>query len=236
MATPQNNPTLLASLRHQLVVSVQADVGEPFYNMDALGAMMQAVVNGGAKGLRLANAPSIQWAKAHFTDLPVIGITKPEPIPANFRELVYITPTWDDIVSITEAGADIIAIDGTQRPRPYGETLAATVQRFKTTYPDRLLMADIATVEEAVYCESLGVDLVATTLCGYTQETLDAPDNFDLLHKLREAIKTPIVMEGRLNTPADVKRALAEGAFTVVVGSAITRPHLITQQFVSACL
>ncbi len=232
---PLTKERILSQIKNNLIVSVQADKGEPFYDLAALGVMIQAVVNGGACGLRLANPASIQWARKNFPALPIIGITKPEPIPENFRELVYITPTWADIEKVADAGANIVAIDGTQRPRPNGEALDVLVNRFRNTYPEKLLMADIDTVGNAVYCESLGVNLIATTLNGYTQETLGTRDNFDLLHKLADRLKTPIVMEGKINAPSDVKKAFDCGAFSVVVGSAITRPHLITQQFKLAC-
>lgn len=226
---------VLKALKNNLVVSVQADVGEPFYGQVPLQAMIKSVINGGAAGLRLASIEAMVWAKKNYPNVPIIGITKPEPLPENFREIVYITPTWSEMMRVADTGADIVAIDGTARPRPNGETLEALVQQFKTIYPNQLLMADIATVEEALACEELGFDLIATTLCGYTQDSLAEPDNFKLLQTLAPQLQVPVVMEGRLNTPEQVLQAFNFGAFSAVVGSAITRPHLITQRFVQAC-
>ena len=114
-------------LKNKVVVSVQAMPNEPLYAENCMVAMMKSVVKGAAGGLRVAGIRDVKNAKA-ITDIPVIGITKPEVIPQNFKEIVYITPTLNDVISLINAGADIIALDGTQRPRPDNTSLAELIK------------------------------------------------------------------------------------------------------------
>lgn len=214
-------------LKNKVIVSVQAMPEEPLYKEECMAAMMQSVVNGGAQGLRVAGARDVRNAK-NF-DLPVIGITKPDKLPDNWQEVVYITPTLFDVKSIIEAGADIIAFDGTSRPREC--TIDDMIIEIHSK--NRLAMADIATYEEGLNCANLGVDIVSTTLSGYTAETLNKPDepDFDLLEKLVKNTSIPVILEGKVWEPAQVKKAFELGAHSVVIGSAITRPQLITKRF-----
>ncbi len=220
---------ILEKLKNQVIVSVQAMPAEPLYEEGCLLAMMKSVVNGGAKGLRLAGARDVQNAKKHF-DLPVIGITKPEIIPENWKSVVYITPSIKEVKELVVAGADIIAFDGTTRPR-YGETLREIIKFISSN--NKLSMADISTVEEGIAARALGVDIVSTTLSGYTDNSSsenDEPD-FLLLEKLVKILDCPVVLEGRIWSPDQVDRAFSLGAHSVVIGSAITRPQLITKRF-----
>ncbi len=231
-----SNLSRLTQLKRQVIVSVQAENHEPFHSKEPFLAMVQSVLNGGAKGLRLAGIDSIRWVREVFgNDLPIIGLTKPDKIPVNFESEVYITPAFNHVANLAEAGADIVAMDATGRTRPGGETLGSIVEQTRTEYPKLLLMADIATLEEGLSAENLGFDMVSTTLSGYTQETLEikteGPD-FALLIGLVNRLKTPVVLEGRVWHPSEVKQAFDLGAFSVVIGSAITRPHQITQRFI----
>lgn len=225
---------IIKKLEKKIIVSCQAAKGEPFYDTACLTAMIKSVIDGGAAGLRLAGEESIKAAR-EFTDIPIIGITKPEPLPDNWKEVVYITPTCKDAELVANAGADIIAIDGTSRLRPE-ENLAGQIEYIKYNL-NKPVMADIATVEEGLMCALLGADIISTTLSGYTAETLDKnsdePD-FELLEKLVKVVNKPIILEGRIWEPAHVKKAFELGAFAVVIGSAITRPHLITRRFVDS--
>lgn len=217
-------------LKGKIVVSVQAMPDEPLYKEECLIAMMQSVIQGGAGGLRVAGARDVKNAKKLF-NLPVIGLTKPDKLPDNWREVVYITPTLKEVDELIEAGADIIAFDGTSRPREC--TLESMIERIKSR--NRISMADISTLEEGLNCEKLGVDILSTTLSGYTQHTLtnsEEPD-FELLQQLVKNSKLPIVLEGRIWEPRQVQKAFELGAHCVVIGSAITRPQLITQRFIS---
>lgn len=228
--------SILEKLRGGVVVSVQASQGEPLDKPEILCAIAESALMGGACGVRMAQARNMEFFKAKHPKVPVMGITKPEKIPENAHELVYITPADSDVADIAHC-CDIVALDATLRPRPDGESLAGIVAKVRQAYPDLLLMADIATLEEALNAEKLGFDLISTTLSGYTTETLPrqklGPD-FELLSTLVKNLKTPIVMEGRLWAPDEVARAFELGAFAVVIGSAVTRPHEITRRFVKA--
>lgn len=226
----------LELLRDGVVVSVQASQGEPLDRPEILCALAESALNGGACAVRMAQPDNMQFFKRQHPQVPVIGITKPHHIPQNAHELVYITPGFADVQSIAGC-CDIVALDATLRPRPSGETLAEIVTQTRATYPDLLLMADISTLEEGLNAQALGFDLIGTTLSGYTAQTLPRKDqgpDFDLLQRLVAAVEIPVIMEGRLWEPAEVAKAFALGAFAVVIGSAVTRPHEITRRFVQA--
>lgn len=220
----------ISKLKNKVVISVQAAYGEPLYEESALTAMMKSVVNGGAQALRVAGERDIKIAKNLF-DLPVIGITKPKYLPENWLDVVYITPTMEDVERVINAGADIVAFDGTSRPREC--EIKDIVEKIHSA--NRLAMADIATFDEGMNCAKLGCDIVSTTLSGYTKESLSdsiEPD-FELLEKLVKNSNTPVILEGKIWEPEQVKKAFELGALAVVIGSAITRPQLITKRFVN---
>lgn len=215
-----------------VVVSVQAMPSEPLYAESCMTAMMKSVVNGGAGALRVAGVRDVKIAKNLFT-LPVIGLTKPNVIPKNYKEIVYITPTVKDVIDLVQAGADIIATDATQRPRPNGEKLADLFKYIHIN--NRIAMADISTLEEGIKAKEAGADILSTTLAGYTLESVNSPSkepDFELLKQLVETTNMPVVLEGRIWEPEQVNKAFELGAHCVVIGSAITRPQLITKRFV----
>ena len=220
--------SILEKLKGKIIVSSQAMVGEPFYDEKCMLAMMQSVINGGAEVLRVAGSRDVKLAKS--LGVTVIGITKPEKFPENWRSIVYITPTLKEVNELIAADADIIAFDGTLRPR---ENCSLKEIIEKIHLANKPAMADISTFEEGLYCADLGADIISTTLSGYTEESetiIDGPD-FGLLKKLIEATKKPIILEGRIWETNEVKRAFEMGAYAVVIGSAITRPQLITKRF-----
>ena len=221
---------ILESLRGKVVVSSQARPDEPLYKEECMLAMMQSVVNGGAGGLRVAGARDVKNAKKHFT-IPVIGLTKPDKLPENWKEIVYITPGLKEVQELIEAGADIIAFDGTLRPHD-GCTLEEIITAVHQA--GRLAMADISTLEEGINCARIGADIISTTLAGYTFESgepTEGPD-YELLKKLAGSLDKPVILEGRIWEPEEVKKAFELGAHCVVIGSAITRPQLITKRFI----
>lgn len=222
---------IIDRLKNKVVVSVQAMPSEPLYLEKCMAAMMKSVVKGGAGGLRVAGTRDVKNAKTLF-DVPVIGITKPDIIPANYKEIVYITPELKDVIALIEAGADIIAFDGTQRPRPNKNSLGEMIKYIHIN--KKIAMADIATVEEGIEAAKLGADILSTTLAGYTLESKDSPQgpDFPLLEKLVKSVDVPVFLEGRIWEPEEVDRAFSLGAHAVVIGSAITRPQLITKRFV----
>ncbi len=223
---------ILNRIKGTVVVSVQAMPNEPLYLEQCMIGMMKSVVNGGAGALRLAGARDVKNAKKLF-NLPIIGLTKPNVIPKNYKELVYITPNIKDVIELVEAGADIIATDATQRKRPNDEKLQDLIKYIHIN--KRLAMADISTLEEGLKAKELGADIISTTLAGYTLESANSPANepdFELLKQLVEQTQLPVVLEGRIWEPEQVNKAFELGAHCVVIGSAITRPQLITKRFV----
>ena len=218
-------------LKGKIIVSSQAMPGEPLYDEKCMTAMIKSVVNGGAKALRLAGARDIKNAKREF-NIPVIGLTKPDSLPENWKEIVYITPTTKEVQELIDAGADIIAFDGTSRPRPNKCKLEDIIGLIHSL--GKLAMADISTKEEGLNCANLGADIISTTLSGYTKESGDAGEepDYKLLEELLKAVNKPVFLEGRIWEPKQVRKAFELGAHSVVIGSAITRPQLITKRFI----
>ena len=230
-ASNNNFMNIINRLKGKVVVSVQAMPSEPLYLEKCMVAMMKSVIKGGAGGLRVAGARDVKNAK-HLFDVPIIGLTKPDIIPSNWQEIVYITPTLKEVIELVEAGADIIAFDGTMRERPNGAKLEELIKYVKIN--NRISMADISTLEEGLNAEKLGANILSTTLSGYTQFSQNrgnGPD-FELLKQLVDNTNLPVVLEGRIWEPEEVDRAFELGAHCVVIGSAITRPQLITKRFV----
>ena len=159
---------MINRLEHKVVVSVQAMPSEPLYLEKCMVAMMKSVLKGGAGALRVAGVRDVKNAK-HLFDVPIIGLTKPDVIPKNWQEIVYITPTLKEVISLIDAGADIIAFDGTMRQREGGCTLAEIIKYIRIN--KRISMADVSTVEEGVNAAKLGANILSTTLSGYTQES-----------------------------------------------------------------
>lgn len=223
---------LLEKLKNQIIVSIQAMPDEPLYDEICINALAKSVIElGGCKAVRLAGERDIKNIKKMFPDIVVIGITKPPVIPKNYKELVYITPTIADCASVIEAGADIVAFDGTMRNRPNDEKLQDLIKFIKSK--NKLSMADIATFDEAKNVYELGCDIVSTTLSGYTLETQDKPDkpDFELVNKIKENLDIFTILEGKIWEKSDITTAFLNGADSVVVGSAITRPQLIFKRF-----
>ncbi len=225
---------LINGLQKKVIISCQSSKDEPIGQSNCLIPIIKSVIQGGAGGLRLAGADTIKSTR-NFSDIPIIGITKPDILPENWQKSVYITPAYTNAEQLAKAGADIIAIDGTSRKRPK-ENLAELIHKIKINL-NKPVMADISTIEEGLMCALLGADIISTTLSGYTQDTLDKnqeePD-FELLKSLINVVNKPVILEGRIWTPEHVKKAFELGAFAVVIGSAVTRPEVITRRFVES--
>ena len=223
---------ILSKLNGEIIVSIQAMPDEPLYDKNCILALAKSVIEfGGASVVRLAGKRDIKNIKNEFPSAIVIGITKPEKIPLNYKELVYITPTIEDCKKVIEAGADIVALDGTMRVRPNGEKLEDLVKYIKSK--NKLAMADIATFEEAKNACNLGFDIVSTTLSGYTKETENKPNepDFELVKQIKKELNVFTILEGKIWEKNDITQAFKSGADAVVVGSAITRPQLIYKRF-----
>lgn len=219
--------SIISRFKNGLIVSCQALEGEPLHGSEIMARMAVAAEMGGAVGIR-ANGVEDVIAIKRSTSLPVIGIIKKEYIGYE----PYITPSMDEIKQLVNAGADIIAVDATKRIRPDNLNAEDFIRLIKKSYADILVMADISTFEEAVNAQEYGVDLVSTTLSGYTDYSpqISEPD-FELIRKASKAIKIPLIAEGRIETPEQAKRCIMEGAYAIVIGGAITRPQLITRKY-----
>lgn len=223
---------MLDRVKGGLIVSCQALENEPLHSSFIMGRMAKAATEGGAVGIRSNSAEDINEIKQN-TKLPVIGIVKRDYADSP----IYITATMREIEELAKTACEMIAFDATLRNRPGGEALADYVRKVRHIVPNKFLMADIATREEAKNAEALGFDCVSTTLMGYTAESKGhdiADDDFFRLKEILGALTIPVIAEGHVDTPQKAKRCLALGAHAVVVGGAITRPQLITQVFAEA--
>ena len=216
----------LNDIKDGLVVSCQALENEPLYSSFIMGKMALAAEQGGAVGIRANSVADILEIKKQV-NLPLIGIIKRDYPDSE----VYITATMREVDELLTTDAEIIAMDATIRDRPNHEAVTDLVSKIHAE--NRLVMADISTYEEGIMAEKNGFDMVSTTLSGYTDYTdeRDSPD-FELLKKLVENLRIPVIMEGHTTTPEEVKKSLNMGAFSAVVGGVITRPQQITQRFV----
>lgn len=217
------------SLKGKLIVSCQALPHEPLHSSFIMGRMALAAKEGGAFGIRANTKEDIMEIR-HNADLPIIGIVKRDYADSK----VYITPTMKEVDELIEAKAEIIALDATGRLRPGNVTLDGFFRQAKEKYPGQLWMADCSTVEEALYADELGFDFIGTTMVGYTEESEGdriEEDDFRILREIIAKAKHRVIAEGNINTPEKVKRVIELGAYSVVVGSAITRPQLITKEF-----
>lgn len=219
---------MLDIIKDKLIVSCQALEDEPLHSSFIMGKMANAAKIGGAVAIRAQGVEDIIEIKK-VTNLPVIGIIK-----RNYKESpIYITPTKKEIDELLTTKCEMIAIDATNRNRPNNENLEELINYIKSK--NVLVMADISNYEEAIKAYEYGVDCISTTLSGYTPYTkkLEGPD-FELIEKLVKELDIPIIAEGRINTPEELAKALSLGAYSAVVGSAITRPQLITEKFTKA--
>lgn len=225
-----NNEKILNQIKGGLIVSCQALSTEPLYDSYIMSKMAYAAMLGGAVGIRANTIVDIKAIKEKV-DLPVIGIIK-EVYPDSD---VYISPTMKEIDALVEAGCEIIATDATKRLRPNGVTFEEFFTQVRKKYPNQLFMADTSCFEEGKRAEELGFDLIGTTMAGYTPYTKGRtlPD-IDLINRYATELHTPVIGEGGIWVPDDLKNVYKAGAFSAVCGTAITRPMDITKRFVKA--
>ena len=222
----------IKNLKGKLIVSCQALENEPLHSDFIMGRMALAAKMGGACGIRANTVVDIKEIQKQV-DLPIIGIIKKDYDDSE----VYITPTMDEVDALVEAGVDIIALDATSRLRPGKKSLKEFFVEVRAKYPDKLFMADCSTEEEAIFADELGFDFIGTTMVGYTKESegLRIEENdFEILRNILAKVKHKVIAEGNINTPEKCRRVIELGAFSVVVGSIITRPQLITKEFSKA--
>ncbi|ALC24624.1 N-acetylmannosamine-6-phosphate 2-epimerase [Streptomyces pristinaespiralis] len=221
-----DNAHLTAALDGRLIVSCQAPPGDPMRHTSTLVRLARAAEAGGAAAIR-ANEPEVVAAIRAEVGLPVIGLWKDGDTG------VYITPTVRHALAVAEAGAAVVAADATDRPRPDGSSFAELVTAVHEA--GALVMADVATLAEGVKAAAEGADFVSSTLSGYVpgSPAQDGPD-LELVEALAAAVAVPVVAEGRIATPQEAAQALARGAHSVVVGTAITAPTALTRHFVKS--
>ncbi|MSS77963.1 N-acetylmannosamine-6-phosphate 2-epimerase [Anaerococcus sp. WCA-380-WT-2B] len=218
------------SIRNKLIVSCQALPGEPLHSSFIMGRMARAAKVGGASGIRANTCADIKEIQKEV-DLPIIGIIKKDYADSK----IYITPTMDEVDSLVESGVEIIAMDSTENLRPGGIGIEEFFTEVKKKYPNQLFMADCSTVDEAIRADKLGFDFIGTTLVGYTDQSKgDKIENndFEIIRKIIANVKHEVIAEGNINTPMKARRVIELGCFSVVVGSIITRPQVITKAFV----
>lgn len=218
-------PSALEALRGRLIVSAQAYPGEPMRTPTTMAQIAASAVIGGAAAVRVQGLADVQFTRS-AVEVPVIGLWK------DGHEGVFITPTARHAIAVANAGAHIVAIDGTRRPRPDGLDLKTTITMIHEQ-THALVMADCGSLKDAFNAVEAGADLIGTTLAGYSgeREKTQGPD-LDLIAAIAAAeLDRPLIAEGRIHTPAQARAALDAGAFAVVVGTAITHPASITGWF-----
>lgn len=217
--------SFLPDVKGGLIVSCQALPDEPLHSSFIMGRMALAAKEGGAVAIRAQSSVDIKEIQK-VTGLPVIGLIK-----KNYDDSeIYITPTMAEVEDLLTTDSEMIALDMTNRPRPAGEKIDKLVERIHSA--GRLVLADISTYEEGMSAADIGADAISTTLSGYTSYSpqLEGPD-VDLVARLAKDLTVPVFAEGRINTPADIGKVMEAGAYAPIVGSAITRPQLITAKF-----
>ncbi len=222
----------LERIHGKLIVSCQAVPGEPLYveEQSVMYLMARAAAQAGSPAIRTSSIRDVVAIKKE-TGLPVIGLVK---VQYEGYE-AYITPTMKEVDELVEAGSDVVALDCTMRRRGDGRSINEFLAQIREKYPDIILMADISTYEEGMNAWKCGVDILGTTMSGYTSYSpiLDGPD-YELMRRLSQDADIPVIGEGRIHEPAQAVEALRTGVWAIVVGGAITRPLEIARRFMNA--
>ena len=220
----------LDAIHGQMIISCQAVEGEPLYveEKSIMYLMARAAKQAGTPAIRTSSIRDVVAIKEE-TELPVIGLVKIQY--PGYEE--YITPTMKEVDDLTAAGADVVALDCTLRKRGDGTTVNEFIAQIKEKYPDIILMADISNYEEGINAWKCGVDMVGTTMSGYTAYTVSGTDepDYELMERLARDTDIPVIGEGRIHYPEQAVRALQTGVWAIVVGGAITRPLEIALRF-----
>lgn len=222
----------IEAIYKKLIVSCQALDDEPLHSPFIMGRMALAAEEGGACGIRANTKEDISEIKK-CVNLLIIGIVKRDYEDSN----IYITPTMKEIDELMEVQPDIIAMDATSDVRPKGISLQEFYDAVREKYPNQLLMADCSTIEEMLNADEMGFDFIGTTLVGYTKQSAGLRienNDFEIIRTVLKQAKHPVIAEGNIDTPEKARRVIELGAYSVVVGSIITRPQLITRSFVDA--
>jgi N-acylglucosamine-6-phosphate 2-epimerase len=221
--------SVVADLRGGLIVSVQVrDPASPLNDPETIGRLAVAAVDAGAVAIRaggIGGVPHLRAVRSAIS-VPLVGLRKVG------RSGVYITPTVADAIAVAETGAEIVAVDGTDRPRPDGKDLPATIRAVHDR--GKVVLADVASYADGIAAVAAGADLLATTLSGYVGRTTNNGPDLDLVAELAAGLSIPVLAEGRYHEPEQAREALDRGAHAVVVGTAITDPGWLTGRFLNA--
>ena len=210
-----------------LIVSCQALEDEPLHGCEVMAKMALAAKMGGAKGIR-ANSPRDIQAIKKEVDLPLIGLWKKNY--AGFD--IYISPTFEEIRAVLDAGADYIAFDCTDRKRP--EKLSSIFEKIHSQFPEKGIVADVATLGDVKGIIDLKPDFISTTMSGYTEASMGRPrPDLELIKQIKEITNIPVLAEGNYQSGKQCRNALTYGAYAVVIGTAITRPQVITKKIIN---
>lgn len=224
------NQEVKEQIKGRLIVSCQALKEEPLHSSYIMSRMAYAAMLGGAAGIRANTVEDITEIRK-TVELPIIGIIKQIYGDCN----VYITPTMKEVDALVACGCEIIAIDATKRPRPAGADLDGFFKEVREKYPKQLFMADCSSIEEGLHAAEIGFDFIGTTMSGYTEYTKGATlPNVEMIQTLVKECGKPVIAEGGIWSPEDLVSVFEAGAFSAVVGTAITRPMDITKRFVKA--
>ncbi|MGB4658142.1 MAG: N-acetylmannosamine-6-phosphate 2-epimerase [Mobilitalea sp.] len=227
-----NKKELLNNIKGQMIISCQAVQGEPLYveEESMMYLMARAAKMAGTPAIRTSGVRDVIAIKEE-TGLAVIGLIKIKY--PDFEG--YITPTMKEVEELVEAGSDVIALDCTMRKRGDDKTVNEFIAEIRAKYPDIILMADVSNYEEGINAWKCGVDIVGTTMSGYTDYTpkLDEPD-YELMKRLAADITIPVIGEGKIHYPEQAVKAMDTGVWAIVVGGAITRPLEIAKRFMKA--
>jgi N-acylglucosamine-6-phosphate 2-epimerase len=222
--------TTLSRLKNGLIVSCQPRVRSALDHSNFVAALAAVAEEQGAVAVRIRGVRDIR-AVHRAVQIPVLGIEKINDPSSE----VYITPTIESVRRVHRAGAQIIAMDATGRPRPCHQSIAAIISAARSSL-DTLFMADVATLQQGMEAARLGFDMVGTTLCGYTEDTRQCKGPaFDLARRLVRDVDIPVILEGRVHEPDHVRRAFDLGVYAVVVGTAITDFEWLSRRFIEAC-
>ena len=221
---------ILDAIHGKMIISCQAVEGEPLYveEKSIMYLMARAAKQAGTPAIRTSSIRDVIAIKEE-TGLPVIGLVKIQ-YPGYEG---YITPTMKEVDDLVAAGSDVVALDCTLRKRGDGTTVNEFIVQIKEKYPDIILMADISNYEEGINAWKCGVDIVGTTMSGYTAYTVSGTDepDYELMERLARDTDIPVIGEGRIHYPEQAVRALQTGVWAIVVGGAITRPLEIALRF-----
>jgi N-acylglucosamine-6-phosphate 2-epimerase len=219
--------TVTEKIRGKLVVSCQASEESPFHDPSAISLMVRAAIIGGASAIRVEGNPHVGAVAG--LGAPLIGLVKRREPGSE----VYITPRAGDVRDLVRAGAAVVAMDATRRDRPGAESLADLV---KTAHElGALVMGDVDSLDSAIFAQEMGVDWVGTTLSGYTTTSVLEDPDLALVATLAQHCSVPVIAEGRYSRPDQVEAAFLNGAWSVVVGTAISDPVKTTRRFAAAC-